>query len=159
MKQILKELGLASPTVTLLAFALLAGCNQSDGKVYVPARGQVLIGDKPAEGAAVTLVPAASGESDELRPSGRVGADGAYTLTTYNPATGKVNDGAPPGEYVVLITMVPQPTEANLDRGVGDRLGDKYRDPSRSKLRAAIKADAPDLAIIRLAATDLKIRK
>jgi hypothetical protein len=85
-------------------------------------------------------------------------ANKRYSLSE-NGARRDAREGAQPGQYVVLITLVPQPTDATLERGVGDLLGNKYRDPSTSKLRTELRDGVPDLPPIKLAATDLKVRR
>src|SRR5262249_23178376 len=57
---------------------------------FTPPRGQVFVGGKPAEGAVVVLHPVGATKGDAPKPSGRVGADGSFTLSTVEPG-----DGAP----------------------------------------------------------------
>jgi hypothetical protein len=65
-------------------------------RIY-PTEGVVLFEGKPAVGARVTLVPEDSVKNRFL-PTGIVGEDGTFKLTTFQP-----NDGAPAGRYRVSI--------------------------------------------------------
>ena len=58
--------------------------------------GIVLFQGKPAIGARVTLFP--ENKADRFLPSGVVGEDGTFQLTSFSP-----NDGAPAGRYRVGI--------------------------------------------------------
>jgi len=89
-----------------LLFVLLAfsGCGSSArlaGRVPVhPVSGTVTFNGTPVEGAIVNFVsqgnnPVATGKTD---------ASGAFALTTYD-----ANDGAAPGDYIVLITKIEVP--------------------------------------------------
>lgn len=138
---------------------VLGGCGSAkDG--YTPTHGQVFTGNQPAEGAQVTLVPLDSRGDAASRPAGVVGADGTFTLTTYDPTTRKTREGAPPGEYIVLITWTPS---AGLDspRGVlyPDRLGGRYKDPTTSPFRVAVKDSPTELAPIKVSESGSKGRK
>ena len=84
----------------LLAVSLSTfdGCGGDDGRVPVyPVKGKVTVSGEVPLGALVVLYPTQKG-AKELRPSGKVGADGSFTLTTY-----EADDGAPAGEYVATI--------------------------------------------------------
>jgi hypothetical protein len=143
------------------AFLLVgSGCSGS-GKGYFPAVGQILVDGKPAEGVQVTLVPVNGPEDSGRKPSGLVGADGRFTLTTYEAGTRKVHGGAPAGQYVVLLSWAPQPTRESLQRGVPDpdRLDRRYQDPKTSPLRAEVKEASTELPPIQLARSDLKDRR
>lgn len=145
-------LGLLLAALTLVS----AGCSNA-GRTYVPARGQLFVGDKPAEGALVVLVPAAGPDDPSARPSGVVGSDGSFALSTYDPETRKTHDGAPTGEYAVAITWYPQATVGSTgDREAPkvDRLGGRYQDASRNSFRAKIDAPTTELEPIRLKVTD-----
>lgn len=134
----------------------IAGCSGS-GKAYVPARGQLFIGDKPAEGALVALVPASGADDPSARPTGVVGSDGSFTLTTYDSETRKTHDGALAGEYSVAITWYPQSTVGSAgDREAAkvDRLGGRYQDASKNSFRVKVDAPSTELEPIRLKATD-----
>jgi hypothetical protein len=140
---------------TLCVFAVIAGavatgtaCDRS-GANYVRVRGRVLVDGQPAEGAKVTFVARNGGVGI---PSGKVEADGAFRLWTFDPDTGISHEGAPVGEYTVLATWVPDPTAETLEGGAADKLGNRYRDPRTSELRAEIREDTKELPEFRLTA-------
>jgi hypothetical protein len=106
-------------------------------KPVFPVRGQVFVGDKPAVGAFVLFVPVGEpADPIDPRPRAEVQADGSFQLSTYGD-----NDGAPAGEYVVVVTWTVEDQ---------DRLQGRYADPGRSKLRATVKEGANELQPFRL---------
>jgi predicted Zn finger-like uncharacterized protein len=60
--------------------------------------GSVYFQGKPAAGARVTLIPVDKSR-DRYFPTGKVGDDGTFKLTTYEP-----EDGAPAGRYRMTVT-------------------------------------------------------
>jgi hypothetical protein len=118
--------GLTIPVLCLT----LAACGGSAQKQVFPVRGQVFMGKKPAAGALVVLRPL-EGDSLEAWPNGypraTVEDDGAFRITTYT-----TYDGAPPGEYAVLIQwMKEQPEEVDVLEG-------RYADPANPKYRIKV---------------------
>lgn len=79
-------------TCYALGHLFLAGCG--DGRPRrVPVSGRVLIDGKPLEYGFVQVIPKGS------RPaSGKIGADGRFTLTTFNKG-----DGCVPGKHRVAV--------------------------------------------------------
>jgi len=134
----------------LAIIACAGGCSKSSGppkKVCYPVKGELLVKDKPAEGATVILHPGADANSDEWSmgfPHGNVGADGKFELGTYAD-----NDGAPAGDYVVLVSW-PAPNPQNEEQSGADRLGGRYANPSLSKLTAKVEPRPTELPPIRL---------
>ena len=129
----------------------LSGCG-STGPAYTPTSGQVFNGTQPAEGAQVTFVPLDGTDERAVLPSGIVGADGTFTVSTYDPATRKTRAGAPPGKYAVLVTWYPQVGLDSPNRGEpkSDRLGGRYKDATTSPFRAEVKDSPTELAPIRV---------
>ena len=123
-----------SRTCSLIAAGLVLLCSScsSSGPRLHPVRGTVLFEGKPAEGATVVCQPV----DDSIgmpRPSGLVGADGTFRLTTH-----PYGKGAPAGEYIVLVTWYPADA-----RGVDEpqnKLPAQYADPALTPLpRVTIK--------------------
>src|SRR5277367_6459881 len=86
--------------------AALAGCSGSDRKKLYPVNGAVFVQGQPAVGARVFFSPAENpADPRALRPFAIVDKDGAFRLTTYT-----AYDGAPAGDYVVIITWSEQPS-------------------------------------------------
>ena len=137
------KLGLA-----FVGMVTLAGCG--DGKVArYPVHGSVNIDGRPAEGAFVIFCPVddAGPQSKSLRPSGTTDATGAFQLITITP-----NDGAPAGNYKVIVKWPTPPPPAGPDDRNGrgpkpgpDRLKGKYYDIDRSPLTATIEKKSNDL--------------
>jgi len=124
-----------------LTCVLAAGCGESGPKLY-PVRGQVFFKDKPAEGAQVVFQPAASTNANPgeagLFSSGTVAADGSFTLQSYPHG-----DGAPAGEYNVVITWFP-PNTGEVGNPV-NKLPAKYADQQTPQLKATVKEENNEL--------------
>ncbi|QJW98939.1 hypothetical protein [Frigoriglobus tundricola] len=134
---------ITSKSGPVLLAALLSGCGLGNTGA-TPTRGQVHTGSAPAEGVQVTLVPIDGKDEPASRPSGVVGADGTFTLSTYDPATRKSHEGAPPGKYAVLVTWYPPAGLGSSRDGTprADRLGGRYKDAATSPFRVEV-TDAP----------------
>jgi hypothetical protein len=124
-----------------VAAVLIASCGAGGPKLH-PVRGKVLYLDQPAEGAAVVFQPANS-TADSLMPSGTVGADGTFTLSTHPHG-----EGAPAGDYVVLLTWLPP--NAREQENPKNKLPPKYASPTESPLRATVKPGTNELEPFRL---------
>src|SRR5262245_4474484 len=127
-------------TAVLLLTALLAGCR---GGVY-PVEGQVVWeDDSPAKELAGSHVVFDLPEK-KTHARGIVGADGSFRLTTNKP-----DDGAPPGEYKVLIVEANRkplggPDSTALAPGVIDS---RYASPTTSDLRATVQAGSNKITL------------
>jgi hypothetical protein len=110
-------------------------------------QGQLLVKGQPAAGALVILQPQGGGNPQEWAagfPRAQVAADGSFDVETYGE-----KDGAPAGDYVVLVSWTsvdPQNEEASTP----DRLGGRYSDASTSPLRAKVESRPTELAPIKL---------
>jgi hypothetical protein len=129
-----------SQLLGLVTLTLLC-CSCSRGPKLVPVRGTVLFQDKPAEGATVVFVPV--GNETAPKPSGKVGADGTFTLATYS-----LGEGALPGDYDVVVTWYP-PNARELENP-RSKLPARYADPATSKLKATVKTGPTELEPFRL---------
>jgi hypothetical protein len=135
-------------TVVGLLFALAAAggvsCEPS-GPVLHPVRGSVQFEGQPAEGATVILEPVGGG-GDTSKPSGTVGADGAFTVTTHPHGR-----GAPAGEYAVLVTWFP-PDARSTDHPK-NKLPAKYGDPAKTPVpKVTVAAGGTEIPPIQLTA-------
>ncbi len=125
---------------------LLSSCG-GDGPKLHPVSGKVLWDDQPAEGATVVFHPV-NAKADALRPSGVVGKDGTFTLSTY-----PYGAGAPEGEYVVLVTWFAEPPAAKEGRDPPEpksKLPEQYADAAQSGLKATVKPGENKLEPFRL---------
>ena len=133
----------------LVSAGLLGICCSKGGtskKVSYPVKGELTVQGKPAEGATVMFQPRDANPADwsDGYPRATVGADGKFQVSTYGE-----NDGAPAGEYVILVSWeAPNPT--NEEASGPDRLGGRYVDPAKSKLTAKIEPRPNELPAIRL---------
>ena len=123
----------------------LAGCNKSSAKLY-PVRGQVFFKDQPAEGAKVVFLPAGDENAQYrgARPAATVFADGSFEMRTE-----PYGAGAPPGDYVVLITWFP-PRDENPNANPKNKLPNKYGDPGNPQLKRSVKEGENKLEPFRL---------
>ena len=79
-------------------------------------------------------------------PRAQVRADGSFELGTYGD-----NDGAPAGQYTVLITWTQGVgAEESEDTQQIDRLKGRYSDPTSSKLKATVNNSPTEVPPIRL---------
>jgi hypothetical protein len=126
----------------LFAGVLLLGlpsCRKNDKPVF-PAAGKVFCKGKPAEGATVTLVPLADADPQRPRPGGQVGSDGTFRLSTYASY-----DGAPPGNYAVLIVFPSAARKIDDENAGPDLLQGRYANPKTTPLKAEIKEETNEL--------------
>jgi hypothetical protein len=130
--------------------ALVCGCSGPGGpakKVCYPVKGQLLVQGKPAEGALLIFRP--KEDSDPAGwsagfPHATAGADGKFEVATYGD-----NDGAPAGDYVVLVSWVA-PNPQNEEASGPDRLGGRYSDPASPKLAAKVESRPTELPPIQI---------
>ncbi|KAA5538878.1 hypothetical protein FYK55_25925 [Roseiconus nitratireducens] len=105
---------------------LLQGCGGEawQAETY-PARGQITINGEPPEGAVIELH--SKGQQPDVRnsrPWGLVQPDGSFVLSTYESG-----DGAPAGEYAVVIRWPPDASQPSF----ADRLGGAYSTAQKSE--------------------------
>lgn len=133
-----------------LVFVLLATVGCGDGKLAVhPIQGIVKVDGKPAGGAMIFLCPVGgSAQLQHERPYATAGQDGKFSLTTFVK-----DDGAPVGEYKVLVQWIGPPKPgADRDRGEGspDRLRGKYMNLENTPLTASITKSTTELPPLEL---------
>jgi hypothetical protein len=136
-----------------LVVLLVGGCG--DGKITrYPVSGTVLVNGQPAEGAQIVFCPVSPGpELENFRPAGFTDSAGKFSLTTIDST-----DGAPAGQYKVLVKWLAQ--SASTDDGRGgrggprgpDRLKGKYYNLDTTPLSATIEEKANDLPPFELSA-------
>ena len=133
----------------------LSGCGNGRIPTY-EVNGQVSVNGRPAEGAIVVFCPVdPSAELEHLRPAGMANSSGQFTLTTFEPS-----DGAPAGEYKVLVKW-PAPTPASQERDARpgsankgpDRLRGKYYSFESTPLKATIEEQSNQLPPFELKST------
>jgi hypothetical protein len=83
-----------------IILAAVAGCTPSNRQKVYPVSGAIFLNGEPAVGARVFFSPAEDPANPRaLRPFAIVENDGSFRLTTYTKY-----DGAPAGDYVVIVT-------------------------------------------------------
>jgi len=119
----------------------LTSCGGPDRIPVHPVHGKVFCQGQPAVHAYVVFHPVGGSEEvQKIRPAGRVGDDGSFSLTTYVSG-----DGAPAGDYQVTVGWPgPAPgTDPNSEDPEAilsgpDRLQGRYQDPKTSGLTATV---------------------
>lgn len=120
----------------LLAALVLccAGCGAGGPRLH-PVEGKVLFDNAPPEGAMVVFQPV-DGPIGALTPSGVVGADGGFTLSTHPHG-----DGAPAGQYTVVVSWLPP--DARSQENPKNKLPARYADPKTTPLPKVTIGDGP----------------
>jgi len=133
--------------VSLLAAVsiVLLGCGDGAPNV-TPVRGELYHKSQPAAGALVIFTPVNEGDPSAWPngyPRATVNSDGSFQAGTFS-----ATDGAPDGEYILTVTWMQPAPGANAEDPEAetfDRLGGRYFDPRKSKLKATVSAPATDL--------------
>ncbi|MFO0956749.1 MAG: hypothetical protein U0800_04685 [Isosphaeraceae bacterium] len=87
-----------SKRLIAVALGAMAGCSGGKaGTPTFPVEGRVEYQGKAATGAFVVFHPTQE-QGGEVRPTGKVGEDGKFQLTSFDDL-----DGAPAGEYAVTV--------------------------------------------------------
>jgi hypothetical protein len=132
--------------IVLPILGTLIGCG--DGRIATyPVSGSVTIDGQPGDGAMVVFVPTSTAaEAERKRPFGIANGQGQFTLTTFEQ-----EDGAPAGEYKVLIQWPATRQQADDQRtgrrgALGpDRLRGKYFNLEMSTLTATVEEETNEL--------------
>jgi hypothetical protein len=142
----------AALSVALVLASLLGlACGGSGGpprKTCFPVKGQLFVKSQPAAGAVVVFHPAAGEDLKEWPtgyPTGEVQSDGNFALQTYEPG-----DGAPAGDYTVVVTWPQPPPAGDEEATTVDRLQGRYADPRSSQLKAKVEAGPTELPPFRI---------
>jgi hypothetical protein len=104
----------------------LAGCGGGQEKTY-PVEGKVTLPDGSPLGNARVIF---DGGEAGVKAEGRTGADGSYTMTTYNDG-----DGAVAGAHRVIVMGPPRMIEVEGGEG-GEGEGTVQEDPSVPKIQS-----------------------
>ena len=135
---------LAAPAAISL---LLSGCGKAKTNrtpVY-PAAGKIVFGGQSLEGALVVLHPKGPASPAAWKPTAKVQADGTFRFSTYDTA-----DGAPPGEYVVTISLQRAVRVEGEFLPGPNLLPAKYSLPTTSDISVRIAEGQNDLPLIAL---------
>jgi hypothetical protein len=120
--------------------ALALACTSCGNGLY-PVSGKATYKGEPAAGATVFLQRQGADPRNEPMIMGIVQENGSFTLVC-----GSLGEGAPPGEYAVLIEWKRSSNHAKgLAQKVPDRLKGRYADPKHPRLHAVVKAETNNL--------------
>jgi len=128
--------------IYLASILLIVTSACQSGSNLQPVVGKVLYLEEPAEGATVVFQPVDS-QSNPLTPRGIVQADGTFTLQTHPHG-----EGAPPGEYLVLVIWYAP--DARQTENAKNRLPARYASPTESLLKATVSKGKNDVGTFRL---------
>jgi hypothetical protein len=137
--------------VALVAISTITGvaCEKTELRTPVfPVRGKVLFRGQVPANALVIFHPTVNANPTAPRPTGRVNANGNFTLTTFAE-----NDGAPAGDYnVTIIWSVQKEGNDDYDDGANmvDLLQGYYSSPKTSGIRRQVKEGENELEPILL---------
>jgi hypothetical protein len=135
----------------ILATLCSISCGPKKPKIY-SVRGEVTVNGWPAHEALIILVPRSDSFPKNMpRPSGQVFEDGSFVISTLG-----VDDGAPDGEYDVLIAWKERSGLLKDQFDGKDRLEGAYYDEKNPKLRAKVEAKPNQLPRFELQAPNLK---
>lgn len=132
-----------SVQVLVACALLLPGCDSDHLRVY-PVKGKLLINDRPAAGVTILFLAYPPIVGLPCGPAGVTGSDGSFSLTTFT-----AYDGAPPGDYRVILSWPEWRNGAHLGP---DRLNNAFRDFGSSTISARVEAKANELAPFRITA-------
>jgi hypothetical protein len=119
----------------VVVFALW-GCGGPQ-ETLVPVTGKVMVDGKALTTGNISYRPdKAGGNTSKSEPSGEIGPDGTYTLTT-----GK-RKGAPIGKFHVVITADEGIDPKNPSATPKTLIDRKYADPANPILNAEVKENA-----------------
>jgi len=90
---------LALTAVLVGSLPVIGGCGGGKSETLYPVSGKVMHGKTALTGGQITFFPdTAKGNNSKHSPTGKIGSDGSYTLTT----DGK--SGAPAGWYKITVS-------------------------------------------------------
>jgi hypothetical protein len=133
-----KQNNIEPSRLTWLAIALattLTGCGQAKQPwehVY-RASGIVTFQGQPLAGAVVTLIPEDGDFPNTVRPTAITDEEGAFEIGTYSTA-----DGAPAGDYKVLVLHYPVVGSPNNPHAGPNDLPSQYARPETTTLKVTI---------------------
>ncbi|MSR31420.1 MAG: hypothetical protein EXR99_07940 [Gemmataceae bacterium] len=115
-----------------LAGIVLPGCGGGVG--LYPVKGKVTFQGQPAEGATVVFHRIGQDNGKEEKPRGTVNAQGEFMLATHPHG-----DGAPSGEYKVLVVWFP-PNARSISNPM-NKLPDRYALFESTPITAKVKEE------------------
>jgi hypothetical protein len=125
----------------------LASCSKDPHPLY-PAKGRLVVNGQPAAGVRVVFHHVEDWGEKSIVPQGWTDSEGRFELQTY-----RVKDGAPPGEYRVLLWWPSYRIGKNVSKH--DRFREKYSDPKTTELKANLAEGPNEVPTIEIKMDDL----
>ncbi|MBX9677721.1 MAG: hypothetical protein K2X38_03075 [Gemmataceae bacterium] len=140
-------MGIVGAWACSAVFVAISGCGSGKGRPPVYAtEGKLSIGGKTPAGAWIVLHRTDEKQPFALKPFGKVGGDGSFSLQTFT-----AGDGAPAGSYAVTVTWPGPPSKNDPDAVEGpDQLRGKYADPKKPAAEISIHPEKNHLGEISL---------
>ncbi len=134
-------------TLVLITAGTVCGCSkaQQPWEIVYPASGVVKYQGQPLAGAVITLVPQDKSFPGSVRPTAITDEEGVFEVGTYSVA-----DGAPAGDYKVVVLHYPViGTAENPSAGPND-LPAKYAKPETTDLKVTIDEEETEIPVLEL---------
>jgi hypothetical protein len=132
----------------LLLLGTFSGCGSNataDRLPVHPVEGVVQYGTEKLDGAFLVLHPVPGSDPKVIPARGSVGAEGKFSVTTY-----EANDGAVAGDFIVTVVRTPL-IERDGDQVAGPNvLPAKYAKPTTSDIKVTIVEGTNQLSPISL---------
>jgi hypothetical protein len=136
------------PTLGLVVAGCLAFAGCGDGKIpRNQVHGVVKVDGQPAGGVMVILCPQGDGppEFQKARPMGLTKPDGTFFVNTFGGG-----DGAPAGQYKILMSWLGPPAKGAAERDGGpaagaDRLQGRYNNLDKTPFTVDVKSGMNEL--------------
>lgn len=134
----LKYAHFACCMIFLPLFSLGCAEEKPDLPERQPTHGTISYNGEVPNGAVIQLCPLLIEKVDwrTVKPAGRVGADGKFSINTY-----ELNDGAVAGEYVVTVLW----TGENPEVPVPDLFKGRYSNPGNPVMKVTIREGENEL--------------
>lgn len=133
--------------IAALAAIAMAGCGKEATPELIPVVGKVTIDGKPATEGAVAFRGVGGGSG--IQPAGLISEDGSYKIYSGQ------NEGAPAGEYLVLVFVrkTPRTPSGEITGLPAVVVNKKFTDANTTPLKLEVKAESSpgsyDLAVTR----------
>lgn len=134
-------------TLALFAAAVLGGCGKAPQpwETVYPASGVVRYQGQPLAGAMVTLIPEDKAFPNSVRPTAITDEDGGFEIGTFSTA-----DGAPAGDYKVLVLHYPVVGDAENPHAGPNDLPAKYAKAETTDLKISIGEEETEIPPLEL---------
>ena len=125
----------------------IVGCSKAKApwETVYPVEGVVNYQGKPLTDASITLIPQDQDFPSTVRPTARTREDGSFVVGTYS-----TEDGAPAGDYKVVVVRFPVIVTASNAVSGPNNLPPKYANPSTTTLTVTVDPGTNELPPLEL---------